>query len=250
MKISVVIHTYNSEHFLPRCLEGVKDFDEIVICDMYSTDSTLEIAEKYKCRILMHENVGFADPARDFAIHQSTNDWVLVVDSDEVVPPNLPAYLYNFVEKEGGTFDGLYISRKNYFMGRFMHGSYPDYQLRLFRSSKTTWPPTVHSRPLVDGKVARIPRRRKDLAFEHLINETVEQRLAKLNVYTNMECVRREGSTYSILGACFSCLNRFNQKYFFKGGFRDGKAGFAHAAIDSIYKFITVAKLWEQRIRK
>ena len=60
--ISVVIHTYNNEAIIRDCLESVKDFDEIVICDMYSTDKTLEIAQEYGCKIVMHENIGWADP--------------------------------------------------------------------------------------------------------------------------------------------------------------------------------------------
>lgn len=65
MKISVVIHTYNSGKFLERVLKSVRDFDEIVICDMYSTDKTLEIAKKYNCRVIFHEQCNPPEPARD-----------------------------------------------------------------------------------------------------------------------------------------------------------------------------------------
>ena len=86
MKISVVIQTYNSEQFLERVLNSVKEFDEIVVCDMYSTDRTIEIARKFDCKIVYHKKTDFCEPARNFAIHSATYDWVLVVDSDEIVP--------------------------------------------------------------------------------------------------------------------------------------------------------------------
>ena len=76
-KISVIIHTYNNEKIIAECLEAVKNFDEIIICDMYSSDKTLEIAKKYNCKIVMHEKTEIVEPARNFAISQASNEWVL-----------------------------------------------------------------------------------------------------------------------------------------------------------------------------
>jgi len=80
MTISVVIHTYNSEKYLEECLESVKSVEEIVICDMHSTDRTIEIAQKYGAKIVYHENLGFADPARNFALPMllKTGFWCLI----------------------------------------------------------------------------------------------------------------------------------------------------------------------------
>ena len=98
MKISVVVNTFNSERFLDRCLSSVDGFDEIVLCDMHSTDSTISIAERHGCRIVYHERTGFVEPARNYAISQAANEWVLVLDSDEVIPAALKDYLYRFAE--------------------------------------------------------------------------------------------------------------------------------------------------------
>ena len=100
MKISVVIQTYNSEQFLERVLNSVKEFDEIVVCDMYSTDRTIEIARKFDCKIVYHKKTDFCEPARNFAIHSATYDWVLVVDSDEIVPADLKDYLYTLLREQ------------------------------------------------------------------------------------------------------------------------------------------------------
>ena len=246
MKISAVINTYNSEEHLCACLDSVSEFDEIVICDMHSTDATVEIAAGYGAKIVYFEHTGFVEPARNYAISQASNEWVLVVDSDEVVPQALKLYLYDFVNSSvGEKYSGLFIPRKNYFMGRFMHGAWPDYILRLVCKSLTHWPTTIHATAHVEGLTTRIPRRRRDLAFEHLANETIEQRIAKLNNYTNKERVRRAGQKYSIAAALFKSSHRFMRMYIYKGGFRDGKAGYVNAMIDAVYKFFTIAKLWE-----
>ncbi len=246
MKISVVINTFNSEQYLRTTLASVSRFDEIVVCDMHSTDSTIAIASEYGAKIVYYERSGIVEPARNYAISQASNEWVLVVDSDEVVPVELREYLYAFVSSpDGERFSGLFIPRKNYFMGRFMHGAYPDYILRLVRKSKTYWPSTIHATAKIDGLVTKIPRRRKELAFEHLANETIEQRIAKLNNYTNKEVVRRIGQSYTILGAFFKATHRFVRMYILKGGFRDGKAGYVNAMLDAVYKFVTISKLWE-----
>ena len=67
MGISVVVHTYNSEKTLEKCLKSVTSCEEIIVCDMYSTDRTIEIAQKYGAKVIYHKNIGFADPARNFA---------------------------------------------------------------------------------------------------------------------------------------------------------------------------------------
>ena len=130
-KISVVINTYNAERDLEQVLKAVKDFDEVLICDMESTDATLDIARKYGCKIVTFERKDYniVEPAREYAIHEAAYEWVLVVDADEVVTPELKAYLYQRIQ-EADCPDGLYIPRKNYFMGRFMRCHYPDHILR------------------------------------------------------------------------------------------------------------------------
>ena len=82
-KISVVINTYNAEQHLAAVLESVKDFDEVLICDMESTDTTLDIARQYGCRIITFERKQYniVEPAREYAIHEAKHEWVLVVDA-------------------------------------------------------------------------------------------------------------------------------------------------------------------------
>ena len=97
MNISAVINTYNAGEHLEKVLEALKSFDEIVVCDMESTDNTLDIARRFGCKIVTfpRNNSNICEPARDFAIHSASNPWVLVVDADEIVPPSLKEYLYS-----------------------------------------------------------------------------------------------------------------------------------------------------------
>lgn len=248
MKISVVINTFNAESTLEECLKTVVDFDEIVVCDMYSDDKTLEIAEKYGCKIVMFERMGYAEPARNYAISNATNPWVLVLDADELVTPELREYLYAHI-KTNNAAEGLFIPRLNFFMGRFMRSTYPDYQLRLLLKEKAVWPEQVHSRPIIDGKIVSIPKKNKKLAFVHLQDSSIKGIMNKINIYTDKEVVKKKNLyiKLTLLVALLSVLFRFIKHYLIKGGIRDGKAGFVNAMLIALYKFVTVAKVWEYR---
>ena len=247
-KISVVINTYNAEQHLERVLEAVKDFDEIVVCDMESTDQTRAIAQRYGCRIITFERKAYniVEPAREYAIHEAQHEWVLVVDADEIVTKELHDYLYQRIS-EASCPDGLAIPRKNFFMGRFMRSHYPDYILRFFRKDKTHWPPVIHCAPEIDGRVERISRSRKELAFEHLANDSVSDILRKHNTYSTNEVPRRRHKNYGVGAMMLRPLVRFIKSYIIKGGFLDGKAGLIQALLDAHYQFAVVAKLIEEK---
>jgi glycosyltransferase involved in cell wall biosynthesis len=245
--ISVVINTYNAEKYLAEVLESVKDFDEMVVCDMDSTDRTVDIARQYGCRVVHFPkgDINIAEPARDFAIHQATHPWVLVVDADEVVSRALRDYLYDITSRPDCP-DGLYLPRRNYFMGRFMHAVYPDYILRFFRNDKTHWPPFVHSTPEIDGKIEYIPGRKQQLAFIHLANDSVADIVAKTNQYTFNELERKRHRHYGTIALLWRPFFRFFKTYVLKGGFRDGKPGFIKSALDGYYQFVFLAKKYEE----
>lgn len=251
MKISVIIHTYNAQLYLARVLESVKNFDEILICDMYSTDKTIEIAEKYNCRIIYHENVGFVEPARMYAISQAEYEWVLIVDADELITPELRTYLYNFIEENKKLdISAIKIPRKNFQLGRFMHSYYPDYIIRFVKKNKVVWPPVLHAKPEIDGEVLTIPSKRIDLAFIHLANEPIRLTINKMNIYTDVEITRerRMHKKYGFLNLLVEPFFRFLRLYLFKGGFRDGIPGFIWACEYAYYKFITIAKSIESKV--
>ena len=246
--ISVIIHTYKAEQHLERVLQSVAGFDELIVCDMESTDATLAIAERHGCRILTFPRGEhrIAEPARQFAIDRASCDWILTVDADELVSPELRDYLYAHIASEQPAA-GLYLARRNYFMGRFLHAAYPDYVLRFFRREQTTWAPYVHTLPVVAGEVARIDKRRPELALEHLANDSVAVILRKTNDYSDNEQIKRSGKRYGVAALFLRPLVRFTKSYFIKGGCRDGVPGLIHALLDGVYQLVMVAKNIERR---
>lgn len=247
MQISVVIHTLNSEGVIAKCLEAVKDFDEIIVCDMYSDDDTLAIAQTYGAKIVMHEPCnGIPEPARAFAVAQATKEWVFVVDSDEVTPLALKAWLYHVIARPNPP-DALFVPRRNSFMNTFMRASFPDYQLRFFRrSSFVSWPVTVHSRPEISGVIAKIPPW-KELAFIHLDDNRISVMVSKMNHYTDRETERRKNLRPSTLALIFKPAWQFLKFYFLKQGFMDGKAGLIYSFLNAYYKFIALSKAVERQ---
>jgi glycosyltransferase involved in cell wall biosynthesis len=244
MSISVIIQTFNSGKYIRQCLDSVQGFDEIVVCDMYSTDDTLSIAKEYGAAIVMHERCGIVEPARVFAVSQATCDWVLVVDSDEVIPEALKNYLYRTIVSDDCP-DALYLPRKNFFMNRFMRASFPDYQLRFFKkSSFNEWPVIIHSRPKIDGIIHKIPQK-ESLAIVHLEENRIVDWISKMNRYTERELERRRNKRKNIVGLLFQPFYRFLFIYLIKGGFRDGKEGLIYAMMQACYKFFTHAKIIE-----
>lgn len=245
MKISVVINTYNAQQHLEKVLQSVKDFDEIIVCDMYSTDKTLEIAKKYNCKIVFHKQMSYVEPARNFAIQQAENEWVLVIDADETIPTALKKYLYEI--SENSTIAGVYIPFKNYFINDFMRSAYPDFKLRFFRKKGAFWPETIHSTVQVQGKVIKIPRNNLDLASEHLANDSVTTIVRKNNNYSSEEVKRKKGKKVSFFLILFSPMFWFVKYFFIKRGFLDGKKGFIFACLKAQYKFISLAKIYENQ---
>lgn len=246
MGISVVVNTYNSANTLEPCLQAVSGFDQIVICDMHSSDTTISIAEKYNCKIVYHEHTGIVEPARNFAISQVDHEWVLVVDSDEIITKELREYLYNIIQTSG-EYQGWFIPRMNYFMDTFMHGTYPDQLLRFMKRDLVFWPATIHATPQINGAVGHISPARKELAIRHHDTPSISYLINKLNIYSDKEVIRRQEKNKKarLLSTLFSALNAFFKCYILKGGFKDGKPGFIYAYTTSIYKFFIYAKMTE-----
>ena len=135
-------------------------------------------------------------------------------------------------------------------MGRFLHSAYPDYVLRFFQRDKTHWPAVIHCSPEVDGMVERIPSNRRELALEHLANDSISSILRKTDTYSEYELPRRRNKNYGLLALIFRPLFRFFKSYIMKKGFLDGMPGLIHALLDAHYQFVVVAKLLEERQTK
>lgn len=249
MSISVVINTYNASAHLDKVLDAVKDFDEIVVCDMDSTDQTVEIARRHGARVVSFDRGEHTccEPARNFAILQARSEWVLVVDADELVPAALRRHLYHYINGKRPA-NGLYIPRRNFIMARFRRATYPDYQLRFFRKDLVDWPPYVNSCPLVEGRLGKIPSNKMGLALIH-IPMPLSGMLERLNDATTAEVAKEGNGRVTLLSLTVKPLARFLNAYFIRGGFRYGVPGFIAASHQAVYKLYQQGKIYEDKVK-
>lgn len=201
-KLSVALATFNEEENLARTLSSVKDLtDEIVIYDAESTDKTREIAKSFGAKVIVGKNYPIFHVNKQKAIDACTGDWILQLDADEVVSPELANEIKSVVNQKlrskNQAPNGYWMPRKNYFLGRFLMkgGQYPDYTLRLYRRGKGRLPQKdVHEQAEVTGAVgyfknALLHYPYKDFAtyvkkwgrYNNLISTQIEEKLANKN---------------------------------------------------------------------
>lgn len=254
--ITAVVHTYNSEKTLYSCLESLVGLvDEILVCDMYSTDATVPIAEHFNATVIYHEYTGLAESARDYAVRQAQNDWVFILDSDETAPKALLTYLRGVMAEPEGSCDGVLIPCQNIIWGKPLRAAYPDHKLRFFRKAQFhAWPTLVHRGVIVHGPKRTIPGRNKHMAIQHQSYGSIDEFIEKMNRYTRFELTKLQGRHRPVLG--FSGLGlvmvwrptwEFFKRYILKAGFRDGFHGFVFAVLMAQYKLVALTKLWHKQ---
>lgn len=247
MKLSVTLATYNEESNLERCLESIKDIaDEIVIVDGQSNDQTVQIAKKYKVRILSVPNdpINFHTQKR-LANDNAKGEWILQMDADEVVTPNLAGEIIKTIEGTPSE-NGFWIPRLNFFLGRFLKkgGVYPDYTLRLYRNGLGNLPAdNVHEQAKVEGLTGYL---KEDLL--HYNNPTFSRYIARLNQYTDSQAKRVKGGLISnfFVKPLFDPLQGFLTIYIRHLGFLDGFSGFVFALFSALHIPIAYLKSIER----
>lgn len=189
MKISVVINTLNEEKNIENCLKAVKWADEIVIVDMYSDDKTVEIAKKYTDKIFLHERMNYADPARQFALDKASNEWILVVDADELVPLKLKNKLLKIIENDQA--DVVYTPHKNYFSGKLIKGvgwgPLQNLHPRLFKKGYFNYKANIHTNFEIKDNARIYYIKNFEESFIHLAYIDFEHYIEKMNRYTTIE---------------------------------------------------------------
>jgi glycosyltransferase involved in cell wall biosynthesis len=246
--LSVVVLTLNEERNIGECLESVRWADEIIVADSGSTDRTLEIVRRVTDRILTIAWTGYG-AARNAAIAQATGDWILWLDADERVTPELAEEIRGIIGDPAGRHDGFMIARRAYFLGRWIKhsGWYPSRVLRLFRRGKGHFTETlVHERLDLVGSVGTT---RHDIL--HFTDPDLDHYLAKFNRYTTLAAgdLEAAGRRPAITDLLLRPPFQFIKMYLLRGGILDGLHGLILAVLSSAYVFVKYAKLWERSFK-
>jgi glycosyltransferase involved in cell wall biosynthesis len=244
LPLSLCIITRDAAAQLAGCLGSVPFADEIVIVDSGSSDDTVEIARRCGARVVDHAWLGFG-AQKNFAVGQATHDWVLCLDADERLTPELGAAIREALaaSADPAAPAAYTMARRNQFLGRWLaHGEgYPDWNVRLFDRRRARWTDDpVHEHVVSDGRIARI---KGDLL--HASAESLDDYMAKQNRYTTLqaEALHARGQRAGALQLVLSPLVRFVRFYIVKLGFLDGIAGLVHIAIGCFNSFMKYAKL-------
>lgn len=240
--ISVIVIAGNEESNIKDCLESVAWADEIIVVDSQSVDRTVEIARRYTPNVHVRAWQGYANQ-KAFALKAASHEWVLSLDADERVQPKLAEEI---AAADLDAFDGYRIKRENYFLGRRIRGCGwgRDYQVRLFRKSRTT----VIDRPVhegfkVDGAMGVLAG-----AITHYSYRTLKEAFAKIDAYSTLEAEgkarRMSANPIAMLGAP---LFAFLQHYLVRRGFIDGTYGVMVSLMHALTKLQVRMKIWEMR---
>jgi (heptosyl)LPS beta-1,4-glucosyltransferase len=246
-KISVVINTLNEEKNLPRAIASVKTLaQEIVVVDMQSDDSTQEVAEKLGALVYTHKRTGYVEPARNFAIGKAGQEWVLVLDADEEIPPKLAQKLRLLADSPEA--DYYRLPRKNIVFGSWLKHSrwWPDYNIRFFKKGKVTWNEVIHSVPMTSGKGMDLPVQ-EEFAIVHHNYASVEDYLTRMNRYSDIQAKNliKEGHKFIWKDLIKRPLSEFLSRYFSGEGYKDGLHGLALSGLQAFSEFIVYLKVWQ-----
>jgi glycosyltransferase involved in cell wall biosynthesis len=269
-RISAAVICLDEERNIGACLESLAWCDEIVVVDSGSRDRTVEIARKHATRVLHHDWPGYV-AQKNWALEQTSGEWVLCVDADERCTPALRAAIESALRSAANESPhaersddtrfprseptasgaiteaaGFEVRRHVFYLGRWIdHGGwYPDWKLRLVRRSRARWGGVdPHDKLIADG-----PVRRLDADLVHFTYENFASHLRTLQRFSDVvsEEQARAGRRFSLLRAITHPPAKFFECYVWKQGFRDGWPGFVIAATSAFYVFAKYVKLWER----
>lgn len=250
LPVSVVVNTYQAERYLDLVLRAVAEHvQEIVVCDMHSTDRTAAIAKEYGAKLIFYEHLGFADPARKFAVDASCQPWVLILDADEIVPKTLWPLIREAVESDN--YDIVAFHWLNIMFGKPMTGAgfgpERDIHARLFKRNKVTLHPTVHAylSPNSDAKAYTIPYT-PETCIHHFTYLNAADFVGRANKYTSLEAEQAE-LRLTPLKAVRKLTRDFAKRMVKQGGSRLGWQAFSISLLMLANDAMKFAKILERQ---
>ena len=241
--LSAILITHNEAHNLPECLGSLQGWvDEIVIVDNGSTDDTVALAERMGARVVRVSDWPGFGPQKNRALDAATCDWVLSIDADERISPELAQEIQHAVQQDAAC--AYTLPRLSWYCGRFMRhsGWYPDPVLRLFKRARARFTDDlVHER-----LVPQDPVRQLQGHLLHYSFMTFEQVLAKVDRYSTASAQQMflKGRRARFFDAPVRGLWAFVRTYVLRAGFLDGPQGFALAVSNAQGTYYRYLKLW------
>ena len=244
-RLSVLIPCKNERDNLPACLASVRTIaDEIVVADSGSTDGTLDyVAAQTDCRVVQREYINAGD-FKNWAIPQMSHRWVLIVDADERVSPELATEIKSLLQGDSLS-DAYAIQRLNFFLGHpIRHSGWGrDRVVRLFQQGRASYRSyTDHSEMEVpSGKLGRL----KSKLLHHTCN-SLDLYLTKMNRYTQQQAELwfSQGKQVNLFSLCCNGPLRFLRSYVLDRGFLDGLPGLQIALLTGYYSYLKQLRLW------
>lgn len=246
--LSVVLATYNEEKNLESCLISVRGLaDEIIVVDGSSTDRTRDIASKFSARVFKVPNLPMFHTNKQLAVDKARGDWILQLDADEVVTPELAQEIKSVTSH--APYAAYYLPRKNFFLGRWLKkgGQYPDYLIRLFKKGAAYFPQkSVHEQIVVDGPVGTLSGH-----LLHYTAPTFGRYLTNANRYSSLTATQLEQqrlplSSLNLLNYCvLKPVITFCTLFLRHKGFVDGMPGLIFALFSGLHWPIAYLKYWE-----
>lgn len=246
--IAAVIIAKNEEKRIVPCLESVKWCDEIIIVDDMSTDDTSQIARKFKAKPIAHPSNGDHDTQRNIGIDNSNSSWILQMDADERVTPQLKKDIEDILGANN-TASAYKIGRRNYFLGRFMrYGGWYERHVRLFKKGKARYiGHSVHETLKVDGVTKEL-----DSYLEHYAFDSISQYIDRQLYYAGVESrvMYRDRGKIGLKEVKYHLMIRplkiFFKLFIKKQGFRDGMHGFILSILNAWRHFAIWAIYYER----
>jgi glycosyltransferase involved in cell wall biosynthesis len=240
-RLTAILITYNEEHNLPRALASLEDLaEEIVVVDSGSTDRTCEIARRHGARVFRRAFRDFGDQ-KNFAASQATQEWILSLDADEELSPDLRASLREWKQREPHAAAYVFARRASYLGGWIRHsGWYPDRKVRLYRRDRARFVGRLHEAVEVDGPAGQLSGE-----LYHYTVRTLDEHARKMEVYTTLaaEELFRAGRRRWRLAMLLAPLWAFVRTFVLERGFLDGYRGWLIARMAARYVFLKYRKL-------
>ena len=240
--LTVTVITLNEAANIDACRASADFAGEVIVVDSGSADATVDIARARGARVMTREWPGYS-AQKNFAADQASHDWILSVDADERITPELAAEVRQIVERNPSEA-GYRIPRVTFHLGRWIRTTdwYPDPQLRLYHRKRANWPAKlVHESVAATGAVGRLSGELQHFAYRDLSHH-----YATMDRYTTLaaEEMRAKGRHAGFVDLALHPWAAFVRNYFLKRGIFDGVPGFIISVMNSYYVFLKFAKLW------